>query len=70
MANILFLGTCSGTEPIEGMHHSSMVIEINGLYYWFDAGENCSRTASEMGVNLLKVKSIFILSYLLCFLKC
>ena len=60
MANILFLGTCSGTEPIVGMHHSSMVIEINGLYYWFDAGENCSRTASEMGVNLLKVKSIFI----------
>jgi len=60
MANILFLGTCSGTEPIAGMHHSSMVIEINGLYYWFDAGENCSRIASEMGVNLLKVKSIFI----------
>lgn len=60
MAKILFFGTCAGTEPIEGMHHAAIAIEINGFYYWFDAGENCSRTATHMGVDLLKVKHIFI----------
>ena len=60
MAKILFFGTCCGAEPIPGMHHSSFAIEVDDTYYWFDAGENCSRTATEMGVELLKIKSIFI----------
>lgn len=60
MAKILFFGTCAGTEPIMGMHHCSLAFETNGYYYWFDAGENCSRTATKMGVDILKVKSIFI----------
>ena len=60
MAKILFLGTRSGTEPLPGMHHASVAIESNGFYYWFDAGECCSQTAAEMGVDLLKMKSVFI----------
>lgn len=60
MAKILFFGTCCGAEPIPGMQHSSFAIENGENYYWFDAGENCSRTAVEMGVNLLKIRSIFI----------
>ena len=60
MIKIHFLGTCSGTEPMEGMKHTSIVFEINGLYYWFDAGEGCSRTAHLSGIDLLKVKSIFV----------
>ena len=58
---IHFLGTCSGTEPMTNMNHCSLVFEINGVYYWFDAGENCSHTAStKMGIDLSRVRSIFI----------
>ena len=60
MAKILFFGTCAGTEPIMGMHHCSLALETNGYYYWFDAGENCSRTAIKMGVDILKVRAVFI----------
>lgn len=60
MANLRFLGTCSGTEPFENMHHTSFLIEENGRVYWFDAGENCSRLAFLQGVDMLSVNSIFI----------
>ena len=60
VAKIHFLGTCSGTEPMEDMHHTAFVVETNGYYYWFDAGENSSRTAHLMGIDLLKIKTIFI----------
>lgn len=60
MAKLHFFGTCSGTEPIRGRNHLSFAVEINGVYYWFDAGEGCSRTAHLSGVDLLKVKSIFV----------
>ncbi len=60
MATLHFLGTASGTEPIEGLYHTSFCIEINGYYYWFDAGENCSRNAHISGIDLLKVKTVFI----------
>ena len=60
MAKIHFFGTCSGTEPIEGRHHVSFALEVNGVYYWFDAGENCSRNAHLSGIDLLKVKTVFI----------
>ncbi len=60
MAKIIFLGTCCGAEPIPGKQHAAILIEAGGYYYWFDAGENCSRTAVEMGMDLLKVKNIFI----------
>ena len=60
MATIRFLGTCSGTEPFENMHHTSFLIEEKGKTYWFDAGENCSRLAFLQGVDMLSVSSIFI----------
>ena len=53
-------GSCSGTEPMEGRHHTSVAFEINDRFYWFDAGENCSYTAHLMGVDLLKISDIFI----------
>ena len=55
-----FLGTCSGTEPMEGRRHASFVLETNGDLYWFDAGEGCSTTAHLLGLDLLAVKRIVI----------
>ncbi len=55
-----FLGTCAGTEPIEGRNHSSFAIKKDENVYIFDAGENCSRTAHLMGLDLLSIKAIFI----------
>ena len=60
MIRIRFLGTCSGTEPMPGMHQCSLLFEIGGALYWFDAGESCSHTAHTMGIDLLSVSDIFI----------
>jgi len=60
MASIHFLGTCSGTEPMEGMHHASLIIEAGGMNYWFDAGEGCSYRAFLSGVDVLKTRAIFL----------
>ena len=60
MGTLYFLGTCSGTEPIEGMHHTSTVLEIDGRLYWIDAGETCSYTAHRMGLPLLSTRAIFL----------
>ena len=57
---IYFLGTCSGTEPMPNMHHCSLVVETGGQYYWFDAGESCSHTAYTSGINVARVRAIFI----------
>lgn len=57
---LYIFGSCSGTEPMEGRHHTSVSFEINGRLYWFDAGENCSYTAHLMGLDLLKVSDVFI----------
>ena len=55
-----FLGTCSGTEPMPGRHHTSFALETEGRLYWFDAGEGCSYTAHLMGLDLLAVNKIII----------
>ena len=57
---IYYLGTCSGTEPMAGMHHCSYVIEVNGVLYWIDAGEGCAFTAHVGGIDVTKTKAIFI----------
>jgi len=57
---ITFLGTCSGTEPMPGLHHCSFVIERGERLYWFDAGECCSYTAHVGGVDLAAVEAVFI----------
>src|SRR5690606_38506942 len=55
---LIFLGTCSGTEPEPGRCHVAWVLLVDGALYWFDAGENCSRTAHLLGLDLLAVKAI------------
>ncbi len=57
---IYFLGTCSGTEPQKDRKHMSFAVECGGRIYWFDAGEGCSYTAHNMGIDLLKVNKIVI----------
>ena len=53
-------GSCAGTEPMPGRHHTAFAVETGGFLYWFDAGENCSYTAHLMGLDLLAVRAIFI----------
>ena len=57
---LIFLGTCSGTEPMPGRKHTSLVLETAGRLYWFDAGEGCSYTAHLLGLDLLKVQKVVI----------
>lgn len=57
---IHFLGTCSGTEPMPGMHHCSFILTVNDVNYWFDAGESCAYTAFTSGVDVMKTKAIFV----------
>lgn len=59
-ARIHILGSCSGTEPFLGRHHTSLAIELPGSIYFLDAGENCSYTAHLMGLDLLKTRAVFI----------
>lgn len=54
-------GTLSGTEPKAGRHHTSWALELdNGDLYWFDAGENGPRSAYLMGLDLFRLKAVFI----------
>ncbi|MGI6746594.1 MAG: ribonuclease Z [Firmicutes bacterium ADurb.Bin300] len=53
-------GTCAGTEPMKGRHHLGFAFELENGLYWFDAGETSSYTACLMGVDLLRIRSIFI----------
>lgn len=54
------LGTCAGTQPLEGCHHVSTALETEKGIYFFDAGECCGYTAHLCGVDLLKTKAVFI----------
>lgn len=55
-----FLGTCSGTEPMPGRHHQSFTVQVGGLVYWFDAGENCAHRAYTSGIDVTRVRAVFI----------
>ena len=57
---IFFLGTCAGTEPMPDRKHTSFMVECGEKLYCFDAGEGCSYTAHNMGLDLLKVRKIVI----------
>lgn len=57
---VTLLGSCSGTEPMPGMHHTSFTIEYRGKLYWFDAGECCSHTAHVAGLALPLTEAIFV----------
>ena len=60
MTTLRVLGACSGTEPMKDLHHTSLVLTVNGANYFFDAGENCAHTAHLCGVDLLKTAAVFI----------
>lgn len=60
MIKITFLGTASGIGPTPGLYHTSLVMEVNGACYWFDAGEGCSHNAVKLGIDLSRVRAIFI----------
>ena len=60
MIKIHYLGTCSGTEPFPDMHHQSWVLEVNGVNYWFDAGENCAHRAYTSGINVMNTVALFV----------
>ena len=57
---IHYLGTCSGTEPMPNMHHQSWILEVNGINYWFDAGENCAHSAYTSGVDVTRTAALFV----------
>ena len=57
---IHFLGTGAGTEPLYGVYHQSLCLEINKNIYFFDCGEGCSRRAHLKGIDILKTKAVFI----------
>lgn len=60
MIKLTLLGTCSGTEPKQERHHCSLVFEIGGKLYWFDAGENCSHRAYTSGIKVSDVRAVFV----------
>ncbi|OQA82160.1 MAG: ribonuclease Z [Lentisphaerae bacterium ADurb.Bin242] len=58
---ITLLGSCSGTEPFPNRHHTSWLLESDsGDIDVFDAGECCSHTAHVNGIDLLKIRNVFI----------
>ena len=57
---IYYLGTCSGTEPMPDMHHTSYVIEVGGSLYWIDAGENAAHRAYTSEMDILATRAVFI----------
>ena len=59
-AVLTVLGSCSGTEPMPGRHHTSIAMEYGGRTYWFDAGENCAHAGYTGGVDLFGTEAIFI----------
>ena len=60
MTKIHIFGSLSGTEPYPDRHHCSFAVEAAGGLYWFDAGENCSHTAHNMGLDVMKMRCLFI----------
>ena len=57
---IHFLGTCAGTEPMPGRHHTAFIIETADSFYQFDAGESCAYTAyATMKLDMLKLRAMF-----------
>lgn len=54
------LGSCSGTEPMLGRHHTSLALETGGGLYFFDAGENCCHTSYTLGLDQLAAQAVFI----------
>lgn len=57
---ITILGSCSGTEPMPGRHHTSLALELGEKTYFLDAGENCAYTSYLAGIDQVNTDSVFI----------
>lgn len=60
MACFKILGSCSGTEPMPGRHHISIVLSAGDRNYFFDAGENAAYSAYNRGVDFTRIRAIFV----------
>lgn len=54
------LGSCSGTEPMPGRHHTSVALELGDALYYLDAGENCAYSSYLLGLDQTATQAIFI----------
>ncbi len=54
------LGSCSGTEPYPGRHHTSVALETGDALYFLDAGENCGHSSYNLGLDQARTQGIFI----------
>lgn len=57
---ITILGSCSGTEPIPGRHHTAWILQTGNRSYQFDAGENCAYAAVTNNIDLMDLHAVFI----------
>lgn len=57
---ITILGSCSGTEPIPGRHHTAWILQTGSRSYQFDAGENCAYAAVTNNIDLMDLHAVFI----------
>lgn len=57
---VTILGSCSGTEPKPGRHHTSIAMEYGNRTYWFDAGENCAHAGHTGGIDLPGTEAVFL----------
>lgn len=57
---LTILGSCSGTEAMPGRHHESVLVEAGGNMYLFDAGDGCAYTAHLLGIDVTRIRAIFI----------
>lgn len=60
MLRFKILGSCSGTEPMEGRHHTSIALTVNDRHYFFDTGENCAHTGYIGGIDMTAIRAVFI----------
>lgn len=60
MATLRIFGSCSGTEPMPGRHHTALSLTAGDRHYFFDAGEDCCHPAQLCGMDLLKTRAVFI----------
>jgi ribonuclease BN (tRNA processing enzyme) len=55
-----FLITGSDPEPVPGKRAVSLALETGEYGYLFDAGEPCAERAQTSGIDLLRMRAIFI----------
>ncbi len=57
--SVTILGS-SSAKPTVGRHHSSQVVNLSEQYFLVDAGEGCQQQMFRYGINILKLRGVFI----------